>query len=109
MIDLRPGVAENFDVGRLGQRGMLILCDRDRFGADDFERGQHVEDLRGFPAVGNHDDKVVLCNHPHVAMQRFTAMDKKGGNAQACHCGGDLFADVAGLAKSGNDYPPLAI
>ena len=95
-------------VGVLGEAGVRIARDGDERRALALERGDDGEKLVGFAGVRDGEHDVVGRDHAEVAVGGFSGMHEVGGGARGGKGGGELAADVAGLAHAGHDQTALA-
>ena len=65
------------------------------------------QELRRLAGIRDQDDDVVPRDHAHVAMRRLGRMQEEGGRAGRGERGGDLRADMAGLAEAADDRAAL--
>ena len=64
-----------------------------------------VGEFRGFPRVGQRQDRVAGDDHAQVAVRGLRRMHEQRGRAGRGQSGGDLARDVAGLAHAGDHDP----
>lgn len=101
-------VAVEMHIGVLGEAGVRVARDGDERRALALERGDDGEKLVGFAGVRDGEHDVVGRDHAEVAVGGFSGMDEVGGGARGGKGGGELAADVAGLAHAGHDQTALA-
>ncbi|MNN66018.1 hypothetical protein D3C81_1815650 [compost metagenome] len=92
------------DLGSLGQRRLRVAGDADQLDAQTFDQRQQGYDFIGRAGVRQGQNHIVTSDHAHVAMTGFGRVDKKGRGAGAGQGGGNLVADVPGLAHADHDY-----
>jgi hypothetical protein len=93
----------------LGQRALLVAGDGDhgRTGALDVRHEAH--ELIRLAGVREHHHDVVLRDHAEVAVHRFRGVHEERGRAGRGERGGQLAADVPGLADAAHDHPAAAV
>ncbi len=96
------------DVCGLGQHRVRVAGQADHLDAKTFDQRQQGYDFIGRAGVGQGENNVVARDHAHVAMAGFGRMHEKRGGPGACQCGGNLVADMPGLAHADHDDPALA-
>ncbi len=70
---------------------------------------QDGEDLVGFAGIGQGEHRIVAGDHADIAVAGLAGMHEKRRCAGAGQRGGDLAADMAGLAHAGDHDTPPAV
>jgi hypothetical protein len=91
------------DVRMLGEGGSQVPGEGDDAHAGALEDGQQVDELVRFAGIGEREDGVFGLEQAEIAVHGFGGVQDVGGRAGAGESGGDLLADVEGLADAGDD------
>ena len=91
-------------VGLLRETRFRIAGQGNEFCAHALDDRQDGKNLAGLAGIGNGYHDIDRLNHAEVAMLRLARVYKEGRSAGARQRGGDLAADVSGLAHAGYDH-----
>lgn len=110
---IRAGLSIDRNVqGHLGEpaRGTLRSPgDENRPSPQGLDRGKEPNQLIGLTRVAVHQHTVFGGEHPEVAMEGLTGMQKEAGGAGAAQRPGGLSGDVAGFSQSAAGHSPAGL
>src|SRR5581483_9867874 len=86
-----------------------VTGERDQLHAHALDDRKDNQDLVGFAGIGNREHQVLRHDHAEVAVRRFAGMHEKGRRAGGGERGGNLAADVAGLAHADDHDAALGL
>jgi len=95
-------------VGGEREQRLRIAGHADQLDPEALDQRQQGDDFGGGAGVRQRQHHVIAGDHAHVAMAGFGRVDEERRGAGARQGGGDLAADVAGLAHAEHHHAPLA-